>query len=185
MDDVEAMNAIAALTANTIALDRAKLLLPRTGGLYAWWVVGHALADVPLTQHPAEPDVALLYVGIAPNGPRSKATLRSRVVGNHMRGNIAASTFRRTLASLLVDSLCLAPTTKGTKVVLPPDHNARLSSWQNDHLRLTWFETAAPWDLEKQVIAALRPPLNLAANDTHPFYATLSTARRALRDAAR
>lgn len=74
---------------------------------------------------------------------------------------------------------------RGTKVVLTPEDNDRLTAWQYIHLRLTWFATTQPWLLETSVIAALRPPLNLAANKTHSFHPTLSTARRALVRAAR
>ncbi len=177
--------AIATLTGQTFALDVAKAQLPKAGGLYAWWIVGGALPNVPTSKHPIESNVALLYVGIAPSGDKSKATLRSRVVGTHMNGNIAASTFRRTLASLLIKALALKPTNRGTKVVLPKDHNARLSTWQKTHLRLTWFATPNPKLLEAAVIDALSPPLNLADNLAHPFHKTLSAARRALKQAAR
>lgn len=81
---VDKQAAIAALTGQTFSLEVAKAELPMTGGLYAWWVEGPALPGVPTSKHLPESDVALLYVGIAPNGPGSKATLRSRVVGNHM-----------------------------------------------------------------------------------------------------
>ncbi len=176
---------IAALTSNTVSIDDARSQLPKVGGMYAWWVVGSALPDVPANRHLSEPSVDLLYVGIAPNGASSTATLRSRVVGNHLNGNIAASTLRRTLASLLIQSLALEPRMKGTKLVLPAEHNRRLSLWQRTHLRLTWHATPHPWLVEAHVISALRPPLNLADNDGHPFHATLSAARRAFRNAAR
>jgi hypothetical protein len=80
--------ALAALTANAVALDVAKPRLPKAGGLYAWWMLRNALADVPGNKHPSDADLDLIYVGIAPNGPASASTLRSRVVGNHMRGNM-------------------------------------------------------------------------------------------------
>jgi hypothetical protein len=183
--DADTKAAIATLTGKPVTLDVAKPQLPKMGGLYAWWIVGAALPGVPANKHPLETDLDLLYVGIAPNGPASSATLRSRVVGNHMNGNIAASTLRRTLASLLINVLDLEPTKKGTNVVLPKDQNVRLSTWQKTHLRLTWFATPQPWLLEATVISTLRPPLNLEENETHPFYKTLSDARRALKQSAR
>jgi hypothetical protein len=126
-----------------------------------------------------------LYIGIAPNGPTSKSNLRSRVIGNHMRGNIAASTFRRTLAALLLDVLGLTPVKSGGKVQLPEEQNAQLSRWQHQHLRLTWHAATEPWLLESAVIGKLSPPLNLDGNDHHPFYRTVSDARRRLQQAAR
>ncbi len=183
--ETETKLAIATLTGKTVSLEDARKRLPKAGGVYAWWIVGSAIADVPGNKHPTEPGIDLLYIGIAPNGPTSTATLRSRVVGNHLNGNIAASTLRRTLASLLVDELSLEPIKRGAKVTLSREHNARLSAWQQTHLRLTWHETARPWDIEDKVIAALGPPLNLDDNQKHQFYATLSAARRALKQSAR
>jgi hypothetical protein len=58
---------------------------------------GSALPDVPLGGAPPH----LVYVGIAPSRLTSRATVRPRVVGNHIGGNLAASTFRRSLAALL------------------------------------------------------------------------------------
>ena len=181
----ELKEAIAALTSKPHPLDVAKPQLPKAGGLYAWWVHKNALAGVPGNKHPSEQTLDLLYVGIAPSGVTSKSTLRSRIVENHMRGNIAASTLRRTLAALLIDELRLTPIKKGTKVILPRDQNAQLSAWQQTHLRLTWHATQRPWLIEAGVIAALHPPLNLADNGEHPFFPTLSAARMALQQAAR
>lgn len=177
--------AIAALTGKTFSIEDARAQLPKVGGVYAWWSVGSTLPGVPPNKHPRERGIDLLYVGIAPKGPGSAATLRSRVVGNHLNGNIAASTLRRTLASLLARPLALAPIKKGTKVVLPKDQNTALTTWQQTHLRLTWYATPKPWLVEAAIIAALRPPLNLDDNTDHPFFATLSAARRALNQAAR
>jgi hypothetical protein len=102
-----------------------------------------------------------------------------------MRGNIAASTLRRTLAALLLDVLKLTPVKKGDKVQLPQEQNTQLSRWLQQHLRLTWHAAAKPWLLESTVIAKLRPPLNLTANENHTFYSTLSDARRRLQEVAR
>src|SRR5690242_3862728 len=101
----EVQHAVAALKGKTFSLQDARPRIPKTGGIYAWWIVGAPLPCVPVTRHPKEHDVGLVYIGIAPHGPGTKSTLRSRVVGNHLNGNIAASTLRRTLASLLIDEL--------------------------------------------------------------------------------
>lgn len=177
--------AVASLTAKAHPLDVAKPLLPKSGGIYAWWVHENALDGVPDNKHPTEATLDLLYVGIAPSGVTSKSTLRSRVVENHMRGNIAASTLRRTLAALLIHELRLTPIKNGTKVILPRDQNTQLSHWQQTHLRLTWHTTAQPWLIEAGVIEVLKPPLNLADNREHPFFLILSAARKALQQAAR
>jgi hypothetical protein len=178
--DADMKRAIAALTGTAVTLDVAKPLLPKSSGVYAWWIAGAVIPNVPVNKHPFEVDLDLAYVGIAANRPGSSATLRSRVVGNHMNGNIAASTLRRILAALLIATLDLQPTKKGKKVVLPKDQNLRLSGWQMTHLRVTWFATAAPWLVESAINSTLKPPLNLDGNETHPFYKDLSAARRAL-----
>jgi hypothetical protein len=181
--DVEV--AIAALRGKPVTLDVAKPLLPKSGGIHAWWIAKRKLAEVPANPHPTEPELDLLYVGVAPHGETSAATLSSRVVGHHMRGNIAASTLRGALAALLLDHLALTPIKSATKVTLPKQQNDQLSKWQQEHLRLTWHAIATPWTIEAAVITAMRPPLNLADNTAHPFHETLSAARRKLQAAAR
>jgi hypothetical protein len=159
--------------------------LPTCPGLYAWWVQHGALPQVPPYPHPTQPGWSLLYIGIAPYGPRSPATIRSRVRGQHIGGNTGSSTFRQSLAALLMDTLGFHPIRRHNDYNLPPAENARLSAWQRQHLRLTWAEHATPWLIEPAVIAALHPPLNLDHNSAHPFYQTMTTARARYKAAAR
>ena len=42
---------------------------------------------------------------------------------------------------------------------------------------------AGPWEIEGEVIALMRPPLNAAGNAPHPFYARVKSRRAALRAA--
>ena len=121
---------------------------------------------------------------IDPAPPGASATLRSRVIGNHLSGNTGSSTFRFTLASLLLKGKGLHPRRTASKVVLPTEENAELSAWQKDHLYLTWCVVEKPWTLEGEVIAEMQPPLNLSANYGHAFHQTLTEARRAFRQAA-
>ena len=86
--------------------------LPKLGGFYAWWARRGSIANVPGNPHPTETEFDLFYVGIASVSATSTATIQSRVRNNHMRGNIASSTFRFTLASLLADVLKLSPIAK-------------------------------------------------------------------------
>jgi hypothetical protein len=126
----------------------------------------------------------ILYVGIAPSGPGSKSTIRSRVIRNHLRGNIAASTLRLTLASLLHAELQLAPRKATKKVVLRQVENAKLSAWQQSNLLITWHAVANPWELEAGVIAELRPTLNLDDNAEDSFFAELKKLRQVFRASA-
>jgi hypothetical protein len=111
----------------------------------------------------------------------SKATIRSRVVGQHLRGNIGASTFRLSLTALLWEQQAWHPCWKGDRALLPSAENKRLTKGQDDQLRITWLPGQQPWEIEGDVIAALAPPLNLAENKALPFHATLKAGRAALR----
>jgi len=155
-------------------------------GFYAWWLVPGSLPAVPSQPHPRDGTrLDLLYVGIAPNTPTSRQTVRSRVLNNHLGGNTGSSTFRYSLAALLMDAQDFQPIRRGAKYVLTQDHNRRLSEWQQTHLSLTWCEYAEPWTVEGAVIATMEPPMNLAENASHPFHPTMSAARRRFREAAR
>jgi hypothetical protein len=159
--------------------------LPDSPGFYAWWHVPGSLPAVPSHPHPSDAiRLDLLYVGIAPNSVTSKQTVRSRVVGNHLGGNTGSSTFRYSLAALLMDIQKFQPNRRGAKYVLSNDDNRRLSEWQQAHLRVTWCEHTEPWKVEAGVIATMKPPMNLAENAAHPFSANMSAARRRFREAA-
>ena len=158
--------------------------IPAAPGFYAWWAVDGAIHEVPLGSSPRGGEIGPFYVGIAPARASSSQSIRSRVIGNHLSGNLGSSTFRLTLAALLRETLGFQPERRGTKVVLPPDQNAALSAWQTTNLRVSWCVVTEPWLLEPGVIEVMKPPLNLAANGDHPFRVTLSEARRALRQAA-
>jgi GIY-YIG catalytic domain len=115
----------------------------------------------------------------------SRQTIRSRVIGNHLNGNVSSSTFRFVLAALLIDALELSPYLRGTKVALSAHDNARLSTWQREHLLLTSCTKERPWEIESEVIAELGPPLNSAANAVHAFYPAVRAARAEFRRRAR
>lgn len=155
--------------------------LPDQPGFYAWWTAAGSMPGVPPCPHPNVNGLDLFYIGIAPSRSTSNATLRSRVIGNHIRGNTAASTFRLTLGALLLESEGYDRVRTIKKVVLTAKDNRRLTEWQERHLRLTWAKHDEPWTIEHDVIAALKPPLNLAGNLNHPFHAALSDARRRFR----
>lgn len=176
---------VRALTGTPVLLDVAKGPdgLPSVGGLYAWWTVPDSIPRVPRCPHPSE-DLDLFYVGIAPKDSKSQATLRSRVVDNHINGNTGSSTFRKTLASLLFETMGWQPRFTD-RPLLSADDNATLRDWQHQNLRLTWAEHPKPWDIEDLVIARLQPPLNLAGNSAHPFHGFLSSARQRFKSAGK
>lgn len=133
-------------------------------GLYAWWSDDEGLVDLSTPFEVRLPP--LVYAGQAgATSTRSKtendATLGSRIVGNHLRGNLRASTFRRTLTSVLFEPLglvLLAPDR------LDPDSNRRVTSWMSEHLRVVIApvqDRATLAFLEHAVLERLDPPLNL------------------------
>jgi hypothetical protein len=164
---------------------RSPELLPAASGFYGWWSLRGALPGLPQIRHPFDEDVSLLYVGISPARETSRQTIRSRVIGNHLNGNVGSSTFRFVLAAFLLDALGLHPYLRGTKVALSRDDNRRLSAWQREHLLLASCARERPWEVEREVIAQLAPPLNSAGNAAHAAYPMVRAARAEFRRRAR
>lgn len=77
----------------SLVLERRELL-PAAPGVYAWWSRRDAIPRVPHASHPLDDELSLLYVGISPVREASRQTIRSRVFGNHLNGNVGSSTFR-------------------------------------------------------------------------------------------
>ena len=114
----------------------------------------------------------------------SKATLRSRVVGNHIRGRTGQSTLRRALASLLHEQEGWRSSFTD-RPLLVPDDEQRLNAWMQEHLAVSWAVHEQPWTVEADVIAELTPPLNQSANSSHALYRHVREARRRWREVAR
>lgn len=163
----------------------AKGQLPSEPGFYSWWVRPGAIPRVPPTIHPTE-DWLLFYVGIAPGRAESSATLASRVGGQHIGGNTGSSTFRLSLAALLFEDEGWQPLRRKKKVVLSAVDNRALREWQQENAGLCWCLVDEPWagSMERDVIAEMKPPLNLAENSSHPFHGTMSGARGYFRSSA-
>lgn len=171
------------LRADVVSVQMARDHVPAEPGLYAWWARPSALPGIAGPHHP-DGAHELLYVGLARSAPSSKATLRSRVVGNHVRGTTGQSTLRRSLASLLVEQEGWRSRFTDRPLLVPEDQE-RLTGWMEQHLALTWSVHAQPWTVEAAVIAELTPPLNQAANSAHPLYRHVREARKRWREAAR
>jgi hypothetical protein len=156
--------------------------IPNEPGVYAWFCDEDGLLQLPFDG--ARAGRGAIYVGIAPSRLGSKQMLRSRVCGNHLRGNISASTFRLSLAAVLWQQEKWALTRRGNRALLARDANDALSDWLHCHLRISWIVRREPWQMEAQVIKAMSPVLNLAQNRQHPYGWTLREARQRLRSAA-
>jgi hypothetical protein len=170
------------LRGNVVGVDEARTAVPAEPGLYAWWSVPGALPGITGPRHP-DGGHELVYVGIACSRPASGATLRSRVVGNHIRGTTGQSTLRRTLASLLFEREGWQSRFTDRPLLLPGDEE-RLNAWMQEHLALSWAVHEQPWTVEAAVITELTPPLNQSANSSHRLYQQVRQARRRWRQAA-
>jgi len=152
-------------------------------GLYVWWVDDEARRELSARLDGLLPD--LIYGGQAgatnwPSGKNSSATLRSRIGGNHLRGNVSSSTFRKTLAALLFDSLPVA--LEGDFV--SKQSEILLSNWIVSHLRLSIYPVAdrdTLGQVEEAVLSAINPPLNLQGMVSNPNRRTLRQLRSGVR----
>jgi hypothetical protein len=159
--------------------------VPAEPGFYAWWAAVGAVPGLPSHAHPTAA-FELVYVGIAPSRERSAGRLRLRVLGQHVRGNIAASTFRFGLASLLGDREGWTPHRAASgKIRLEPSDDRSLRDWQRRNLRLRWCVVERPWSFEPAVVRSLAPPMNREYNETHAFFGEMGEARARFRAAAR
>ena len=157
--------------------------VPSEPGLYAWWAPAGVVPGIVGPAHP-DAELELLYVGLARSGGTARSTLRSRVVGNHIRGTTGQSTLRRSLAALLSEQQGWQSRWT-TRPVLVNADELRLSEWMGERLRLSWAVHPEPWTVEAAVIAELEPPLNQADNSAHPLYEYVRDARRRWREEAK
>jgi hypothetical protein len=144
--------------------------------MYAWFVDESGARD--LARGLGEQiGPGLIYAGQAGAGT-SSATLASRIRGNHLAGNIYASTLRRTLASILRDPLRLEPI-GGRR--MKSDGESRLGTWISAHLcvSIVAFEDRLLLDtFETTVLLRLDPPLNLAKVPQSAIRTRLAQLRR-------
>jgi hypothetical protein len=156
-------------------------IVPAEPGIYGWWF-DNTLPIVPMADSIEVDGRRLLYVGICPSGVQRTSgnrTLRHRMK-NHCRGPIAQSTLRRTLTSLLRETLDLTVDIRGSKKAMPPEDEQRLTAWMSEHARVGWMPHGRPWELENLLIrGGPRLPLNILGS-TDPFVSELRALRRKL-----
>jgi hypothetical protein len=156
-------------------------------GFYAWWIRYNHRTDtrpqVPAVHPDGDKEWSLLYVGIAPktSEQRTHRSLSVRIAKDHRRGNIGSSTFRQSLAALLIPSMPGLRPKRGHDRSRLIDERP-LSDWISTRCGLTIAVTERPWLWERAVICELQPPLNLKPG-FHPFRLTVDEARKALRKA--
>lgn len=163
-----------------------KLAPPEGGGVYAWWVrcerLGDARPKIPIVPHPTVAGWSLLYVGIVPRKGEleTRRSFKSRVGKDHRSGSIGNSTFRQSLASLLISHLALRPKLGFDRPRFADER--LLTQWIEDHCAVTFASCSQPWISEKAVIGEMRPPLNITSG-IHEFRHAVKSARKALRQA--
>src|SRR5262245_54906512 len=133
-------------------------------GLYAWRAdeAGLDVLSAPFGAHLPP----LIYAGQAGAtssraGVERTATLRSRISGNHLNGNVRSSTFRKTLTAVLFEPLRLRLEQPGRLVA---EDNHRVSDWMREHLQvviIAYLDRARLSEVEGEILRRLDPPLNL------------------------
>ena len=152
-------------------------------GLYSWWADSTA-NDLFANVVGSVPADRCVYVGqtgaTQPSGKSSRATLKNRILGNHLRGNVGSSTFRKTISAILFEPMNLRLEKPGQ---LASDSNKVVSAWIKDHLRVAivpYTDRDSLLDVEKQVLASLDPPLNLDGVPTNDLRRRLKDLRKRL-----
>lgn len=139
--------------ADLAALEREVMDGP---GLYSWFVDEAGSEDLGRGLG-VEVSPGLIYVGQTgatkwPSGKPSNGTLINRIRRQHLGGRRSSSTLRRTLGAILDAAM--------QRAVSRDD----LTTWMFAHLRVVpavMSDAASLGDLERQVVQALEPPLNL------------------------
>lgn len=167
-------------TAAAVVSRESLLNLP---GLYTWWVdsAGGRLLETVF----GEPIGSLIYCGQAgATHPRSKtassATLRTRIWGQHLGGNVGSSTFRLSISSILFLPLELRLGGGGR---LCPSDRDRVTDWMRQHLAVAVWpcsDRERLGQVESAVLKLLDPPLNLKGMGPSEVRAHLSRLRRRL-----
>jgi hypothetical protein len=165
---------------NSDDIATTRSLVPAERGIYGWWFDA-ALPDAPREGAIGFDGWHLLYVGIAPNGTSEKSVrnLRSRL-RDHCAGQLARSTLRRTIATLLSEELRLDVyrNSRG-KPIASPEGERLLTAWMGRHMRVAWLTHTTPWEIESDLVGQGLFPLNVAGS-THPFSAILKQRRSLL-----
>jgi hypothetical protein len=150
--------------------------------LYSWWV--DIAGAVALSRALGAPvNAGLVYAGQAGATSEGRvaaaSTLRSRIGGNHLRGGIHGSTWRKTLAAVLRDELSLEFDEKD----LDPRSQMVLTEWMRAHLRVAVWpisDRSLVAAAEAAELAGLDPPLNLMGMPETPTRTALRRLRQAL-----
>lgn len=152
-------------------------------GVYSWWADDDGLAVLSAPFGVRLP--RLIYAGqTGATSTRTRtervSTLRDRIGGNHLNGNVRSSTFRKTLSAALAGPLGLRLARPNR---LDPASNAVVSAWMRTHLQVV----AVPYPdrgtlaaVEHALLMRLDPPLNLMGMADTPIRRELRRLRQLL-----
>lgn len=174
-------DALTALRAPGTALPDFADYVPCKPGLYAIYADSSVWQTLMLGP---PPDARPLYVG------KAQDSLAARDLRTHFGdGRTGWSTVRRSLAALLREPLGLSARPRDlvkpnrfANYGLAPAHDARLTTWMHEHLRLAIWVTeqrASLGDIEGAILSEWRPPLNLKEVTT-PWRTQVKAARVAM-----
>ena len=153
--------------------------MPQDRGLYAWFFK-EVPPGVPTDGCITKDGLTLLYVGICPKNDKVKKNrnLRTRIKGEHFKGNADGSTLRQTLGVLLTEQsdFPLRRVGSGKRITLTHLGEQWLDDWMEENAFVCWVKHPAPWEVEKEIIENVSLPLNIRDND-HPFAKQLSAMR--------
>ena len=137
-------------------------LVPERGGFNAWFFK-EIPGDAPTEGCFEKDGLALLYVGISPDSPTSKANLHKRILNNHCKGTAATSTLRKSLGVLLAQEsgYALQKVSATGKTAFSPAGEDWLSDWMDKNAFVCWVEHPKPWTRNEAIIATFSPPLNI------------------------
>lgn len=157
-------------------------MIPDVGGLYAL-----------ILDHPEELDPALdraglklesvflsgrhvLYIGATADSLR-------RRLKHHLSDDTCMSTFRMSLAAVMMETLSLeVRTVSGQKYFgLQPASEQILSDWIAQHVSVAFRVHARARDLEQRLIARSQPPLNIAGRGATEGARRMTNLRRRCR----
>lgn len=175
LGDVANAAAAAGFPANARDVDQA--------GLYAWWADDEGLAQI--SESFGVELQSLIYAGQTGatskrSGTERLSTLKDRIGGNHLGGNIRSSTFRKTLTAALREPLSLE--LEGPNKLTRASNEA-LTAWMHAHLEVATIGVAdrtALAGIEEAVLKLLDPPLNLMGMPRTAVRAELSRRRSTL-----
>lgn len=164
----------------------ADLDLPESPGLYAVYGSAQTWKTLGLGD---PPDERPLYVG------KSESSLVSRDIGTHFTdGRTGSSTLRRSIAALLAAELGFEAQPRNPRKPerfanygLRVEDERELTKWMKQNLRLSaWTppETVVLGLIEREILAALLPPLNIKDVST-PWTALVSGGRARMAAQAR